>query len=131
MEACIIVCRSKKPAARRQKVLFIDAVREVARERAQSFLAPAHQERILRAYRAFTDEPGFAKVATNQEILARDANLSIVRYVRPTFVASARNDGDLASEWLEFETSGRMFWEQIEALVESVESELAERTPDA
>ena len=83
MEACVVVCRTRKPAERQGKILFIDAVHEVARERAQSFLKPEHQQRILAAYRAFADEPGFAKVATIDEVLAKDANLSIPRYVRP------------------------------------------------
>ena len=57
--------RRRLPDARsrrrgRGKVLFIDAVNEVARERAQSFLKPEHQQRILAAYQAFADEPGFA-----------------------------------------------------------------------
>ena len=47
MEACVVVCRTKKPAERQGKILFIDAVHEVARERAQSFLRPEHQLRIL------------------------------------------------------------------------------------
>ena len=51
------------------KVLFIDAVHDVERERAQSFLKPEHQSRILAAYQAFADDPGFAKVATIEEIL--------------------------------------------------------------
>lgn len=38
MEACVLVCRSRKPAARRGKILFLNAVQEVTRERAQSFL---------------------------------------------------------------------------------------------
>ena len=58
-------------------MLFIDAVHEVARERAQSFLKPEHQERIESAYQVFADEPGFAKVATIEGILEKDANLSI------------------------------------------------------
>ena len=53
MEACVVVCRTRKPPKRRGKVLFIDAVRQIARERAQSFLTPEHQKRILAAYDAF------------------------------------------------------------------------------
>ncbi len=70
MEACVVICRTQKPADRQGKILFIDAVHEVARERAQSFLKPEHQERILAAYQAFADEPGFATVATIAEVLA-------------------------------------------------------------
>jgi len=81
MEACVVVCRTQKPAARRGKALFIDAVREVTRERAQSFLAPEHQKRILTAYQAFSDEPGFSAVASNDDVLANEGDLSITRYV--------------------------------------------------
>ena len=90
MEACVVVCRTRKPAERQRRILFIDAVHEVARERAQSFLKPEHQQRILAAYRAFADEPGFAKVATIEEVLAKDANLSIPRYVRPVGAETRR-----------------------------------------
>jgi type I restriction enzyme M protein len=38
MEACVLVCRTQKPKNRRGKILFINAVNEVTRERAQSFL---------------------------------------------------------------------------------------------
>ena len=79
MEACVVVCRTRKPSDREGKVLFIDAVHDVARERAQSFLKAEHQQRILTAYQAFTDDPGFAKVATATEILQKDGNLSIPR----------------------------------------------------
>ena len=43
MEACVIVCRSRKELARQGRILFIDAVAEIARERAQSSLLPEHQ----------------------------------------------------------------------------------------
>src|SRR3989454_992959 len=79
MEACIVICRTRKPADRQGKILFIDAVHEVARERAQSFLKPDHQQRILAAYQAFADDPGFAKIATIAEVLQEDGNLSIPR----------------------------------------------------
>jgi len=83
MEACIVVCRAAKPKARRNKILFINAVNEVTRERAQSFLTDDHLERIVEAYKAFKDEPGFARVATLEEIRAKDGNLSIPLYVAP------------------------------------------------
>jgi type I restriction enzyme M protein len=37
MEACVVICRSAKPTARRNKILFINAINEVTRERAQGF----------------------------------------------------------------------------------------------
>ena len=132
MEACVVVCRAQKPAERRGKVLFIDAVHDVARERALSFLTAEHQERIAQAFRAFADEPGFAAVASTAEILDRDGNLSIPRYVRRTTESEANErQGDLCATWTAFETSGREFWLQMDTLVELLDSAVAEEAPDA
>lgn len=82
MEACVVICRTQKPKARRGKILFINAVNEVTRERAQSYLTDEHLQRVVRAYREFKDEPGFTRVATLEEIRSRDGNLSIPLYVQ-------------------------------------------------
>jgi type I restriction enzyme M protein len=92
MEACVVICRAAKPKARKGKILFINAVNEVTRERAQSFLTGDHIERIVQAYETFKDEPGLARVATLEEIRAKDGNLSIPLYVSP-----AANGGSDAS----------------------------------
>jgi len=80
MEACIAICRTAKPKARKGRVLFINAVNEVTRERAQSFLTDDHIERIVTAYRRFEDEPGFTHVATLEEIRHQHGNLNITLY---------------------------------------------------
>ena len=134
MEACVVVCRARKPAKRRGRVLFIDAVREVARERAQSFLAEEHQRRIVKAYRAFADEPGFAAVATTADVLANGGNLSIPRYVRrPADAGERAPAGDLRSAWAEFEAGGREFWRAMDEVVEMLDGVVAEgkSVPDA
>jgi type I restriction enzyme M protein len=84
MESCVVICRSRKPKARKGKVLFINAVNEVTRERAQSFLTETHQQRIVKAYRAFAEEPGFAHVASLEEIRAKDGSLNIALFVQAT-----------------------------------------------
>lgn len=134
MEACVVICRTRKPAARKGKVLFIDAVHEVARERAQSFLKPEHQARILAAYKAFADEPGFARVATTEAILEKDGNLSIPRYVRPTGNDNGNGGGDgqdLKKAWAGFEAGGREFWEQMDELVDMLDGVAAQEAEDA
>ena len=56
-----------------------------------------------------------------EEILGRDANLSIPRYVRPVGNDNANNvagdDQYLKKAWTSFETSGREFWVQMDELV--------------
>jgi hypothetical protein len=80
MEACVVICRTAKEKERRRKILFINAVNEVIRERAQSFLTDDHIERIVKAYEAFADEPGFTRMVGLEEIRAKDGNLSIPLY---------------------------------------------------
>jgi len=82
MEACILICRMNKPKERRGRILFINAVNEVTRERAQSFLTDEHIEHIVSAYRRFEDVEGFAKVTSVDEIRKKESNLSIPLYVR-------------------------------------------------
>src|SRR5215470_17684610 len=75
------ICRTVKAKERRNKILFINAVNEVTRERAQSFLTDDHIARIVKAYEAFKDEPGFTRVVGLEEIRAKDGNLNIPLYV--------------------------------------------------
>lgn len=82
MEACVVVCRMNKPKVRRNRIVFINAVNEVTRERAQSFLADDHIERIVDAYKKFTDIPGFARVVAVDEVREKGNSLSIPLYIR-------------------------------------------------
>ena len=83
MEACVVICRTAKPKVRKGRILFINAVNEVTRERAQCFLTDDHIEHIVAAYRAFKEIPGFTRVATLDEIRQHGGNLSIPLYVAP------------------------------------------------
>ena len=125
MESCIVICNRKKPAAHKGKVLFVDAVNEVARERAQSFLKPEHQKRIIDACKAFKDEEGFAKVVSNGELLANGGNLSIPMYVKRQASAGAKaKEGEpknLAEAWAAWNAGSRAFWQQMDSLVETLD----------
>jgi type I restriction enzyme M protein len=118
MEACILICRTVKPAVRQRKVLFIDGINEVARVQAQSFLKETNQSRILAAYQGFTDEPGLATVATIDEVANRDFSLSIPLYVRREasngVVVAQRT---LQQVWGDWERSGGEFWQEMDRLV--------------
>ena len=119
MEACVVICRSKKQKERKGKILFIDAVNEVTRERAQSFLAPAHIDRIATAYRHFHNEDGFTTVATLTEIAAKQNNLSIPLYVKRT---NASTGPDLASALQAWRTSSRQLKTAAAELFELLET---------
>jgi len=104
MEACIMICRSKKPASRNGKVLFINSKDMVTRENNFSFLEDHHIDRIAKAYRDFCDEDKFCSVKTIGEILNNKAKLSIPLYVTTDiqFVEEDNNItiSDTYSEWM-------------------------------
>ena len=91
MEACIVICRMNKTVERRGKVLFINAVNDVERKNAQSYLTDTHIKRIADAYAAYKDDDGFARVTTIKDIEKNNFSLSIPLYVKPA-VAEADED---------------------------------------
>jgi type I restriction enzyme M protein len=83
MEACVMICRMSKPRERRNRILFINAVNEVTRERAQSFLIEDQIQRIVKTYHGFQNIDGFACVVNIDSVREKANNLSIPLYVRP------------------------------------------------
>ena len=82
MEACVVICRTQKPADRaREGPVHRRRARGRAGARAElpEARAPGADRQGLPG---FADEPGFAKVATIEEVLEKDGNLSIPRYVQ-------------------------------------------------
>jgi type I restriction enzyme M protein len=82
MEACIMICRMNKRPDRRGQVLFINAINEVERKNAQSYLEDKHIQRIAKAYETYATEEGFARVVTIQDIADNNFSLSIPLYVK-------------------------------------------------
>jgi len=82
MEACILIYRTKKTPNRRGQILFINAVNEVERKNAQSYLDEQHINKIATAYSNYTDDGDFAKLATIHDIEQNNFSLSIPLYVK-------------------------------------------------
>ena len=82
MEACVVICRTSKPLERRGKILLINAVKEVTRKNAQSYLEDDHIEHIASTYHHFQDEDGYSKVVSIEDVERQNYSLSIPLYVR-------------------------------------------------
>lgn len=101
MEACIVICRTYKEPEKRGKVLFINAVKEVTRKNAQSYLEDTHIAHIASAYENYCDEDNYAKLATQDEIAEKDYSLNIALYVRDgTTVDPAPSVEECVDDWL-------------------------------
>ena len=123
MEACVVVCRTAKTKARRNRILFINAVNEVTRERAQSFLEEEHIQKILKTYQQCEDVEGFARVVTLDEIRTNKANLSIPLYVRPKAddAAGTANGKPLPKVIEEWQASSKALRSSMDALLAALE----------
>jgi type I restriction enzyme M protein len=98
MESCLLVCSMKKPKERIGKIIFIDAKEELRIERTNAWLEPTHITKISNAYWKFKNDEGFAKVASNKEVLDNNGNLSIQLYVKQATNTIEHNTDELIND---------------------------------
>jgi len=120
MEACIIICRTKKRPDRRGQILIINAINEVTRKNAQSWLDDAHVKKIADAYERYTDAGGFSKVITIADAENNGWSLSIPLYVREVESeeeADMRPIVECAASWLDAVFDMRLAYEDLISLL--------------
>ncbi|MBE0433321.1 SAM-dependent DNA methyltransferase [candidate division WOR-3 bacterium] len=82
----ILVFHKNKPEDRKDKVLFINASQEFEQHpevRKLNRLGEAHQTKIAKAYRDFSEAKGFSRIIDRSEIEKNDFNLNVTLYVFP------------------------------------------------
>lgn len=84
MEACVVICRTKKPEKKKNKILFINASDLVVHTKDQSFLSDEHIETIVRLYEENKDIEHFSRLVDLDEIKTNDYSLYISKYVKKT-----------------------------------------------
>jgi type I restriction enzyme M protein len=100
MEACIYICRSNKPVERRNKIMFINAVKEVTRRNGESFLEEQHIQKIVDAYNGYVDVENFCSVVDIAQIEKNEYNLNVSLYAHINSVERQILDIETAiSEW--------------------------------
>ena len=102
MEACILVCNKGKKKERQEKILFINAVNEVKRESAFSYLTDEHIVKIHKAFIGYKDIEGFAKVMSIKDVFAKNGNLNIPLYVSNVQQTNGQKEirlKDLLQKW--------------------------------
>lgn len=104
MESCVVILRMNKLKERRNKVLFINGVKEVTRERAFSFLSNKNLERLISVYFEPEIHTDIARLADIEEIRENMHNLSIPLYVHN----ASTNDGQSLESTIEAWKAGRV-----------------------
>ena len=124
MEACILVCNKNKKKERQGKILFINAVNEVKRENAFSYLTDEHIVKIHKAFVKYEDIEGFAKVMTVQDVLAKNGNLNIPLYVSNVQQGNGQKEVGLKVLLQKWEEKSACLRKDLKALFEMIESDL-------
>ena len=82
MEACVMICRTNKPKHKQGKVLFIDARDLVTRKNSESYLEPAHIQKIAETYSSYSCNEGFSNIVDLDTIRKNNCMLSVALYVQ-------------------------------------------------
>lgn len=123
MEACIVICRMTKRPERRGKVLFINAVNEVERKNAQSYLEDRHIRKIADAYERYETYEGFARVATIKDIEDNNFSLSIPLYVKEPVAEDNVDKRSLQQRYECWQTAAKKMRRSYELLNEMLEKD--------
>jgi type I restriction enzyme M protein len=106
--AAVLVFRKEK---KDNKVLFIDASQEYQSGKNQNVLRPEDLERMLQTYAARQSVPGYAGLASPEDIAAREFNLNIVGFIDNSKAKSKLDMADLKKERAALKSE----WDAIEA----------------
>ena len=117
MEACIMVCRTRKETERKGKVLFINAKEEITRKDGFSFLEDKHIAKILDAYLGFSHIDNFSEVVANKELLANNSSLSVAYYVNHINEDDDSDDVGVNEAFASFLKSSKLNNAQLESIV--------------
>lgn len=99
MVSCLLITNQNKPKERRGKILFIEAVNEVRKDKTMSYLDEVHITKILNAFREFKTVPNLTKIVSNDVILTdKNARLSVQLFVKGNDYKEDRI-GKILFEW--------------------------------
>lgn len=126
MEACIVICRTKKAEDRKGQVLLINAVNEVTRKNAQSYLEDRHIKRIAEAYEKFQSDGEIAKKVSIRDIEKNNFSLNLTLYIPVDLGVKDSDDRDTQSryeEWVEASATARGECDALTRMLEGGEDD--------
>ncbi|MCT4298220.1 SAM-dependent DNA methyltransferase [Elizabethkingia anophelis] len=95
MVSCLLITNNNKPKERKDKIIFIDAIKEVRQEKTMSYLDPHHIDKIFQTYKNYNEENGFSKIIDKLKVLEEpNARLSVQLYVDQIHLKSEEDNFD-------------------------------------
>jgi type I restriction enzyme M protein len=120
MVSCLLITNNNKPASKKGKIQFIQAVDEVRKEKTMSYLDDKHVHRIHESFKDFSDINGFSAIVSNEKVLEdKYARLSIQFYVK----TKTENEYEFSEIYKDWKKSSRNLKESMEQLFKTLENE--------
>ena len=117
MEACIVICRTKKPSNRQNKILFINAKHEVTRKNAQSYLEDSHIAKIADAYEKFADIDDFSKAVPKNDVIENDGALTISLYLPESSSSEILSVDEALETWVEISKKTKREYDKLTEMI--------------
>ena len=100
MEACILLCRTNKPAEKKGKILFVNARDLVVQQTGNAYLSEEHIRTIANLYNSYSNVEGRSRIVEYDEIYqAKDVSLSVSLYVGKHSRSESLSVEDEIAEW--------------------------------
>ncbi len=99
MESCVVVLNCNKPVERKNKVLFINGVEHVTRERAHSSLSNNDLSVLIEAYFDPEKQSGISALVGEETIRENLYNLSMLLYVQANDGCEVHDIGHAIETW--------------------------------
>jgi type I restriction enzyme M protein len=99
MEACLVITNNNKPKNRENKILIINALKEVEQKKNIAFLKNQHIEKIFNTYNEFIEIDSFSTIVSQSEILANKGSLNIAQYVSNVQSEFSKTFKECYDEW--------------------------------
>lgn len=80
--AALIFLKNSKERKMKNKVLIVNATKQIKEGISQSFLTQNHIEKIASVVNTYSEENLFSRIVDKEEIIENGYNLNIIRYVR-------------------------------------------------
>jgi type I restriction enzyme M protein len=119
----IIIFRKNKPRERRNKILFINASNEYIPHpsvRRLNTLSKENIDKIVEAYRKFTDTSGFSRVVDVSEVRKNDFNLNVTLYVMPVEKKEKIDVSKEFQELIKIEEERKKITEDLKKILEQI-----------
>jgi type I restriction enzyme M protein len=100
MEACLVITNNNKPKNRENKILIINALKEVEQHKNIAFLKDEHIEKIFSTYREFIEIDSFSTIVGQSEVLENKGSLNIAQYVSNVQSEFSKSFKACYDEWI-------------------------------